>query len=543
LSQKSHNSQLTTDKGGPRSCNACSSNSDSTELRSIDPNSIELHLIDPNSIELRSIDPMDGQRIPDDKFHEECGVVGVVDRPEAANLAYLGLYALQHRGQEGAGIASTDGDSLISHRGLGLVADIFNEEIIRRLDGDSAIGHNRYSTSGQTLLRNTQPFVVEYAEGSLAVAHNGNFVNAASVRNRLESAGSIFQSTVDTEVLVHLIAASSGATLLDRAIDAMSQVEGAYSVLFQSAHELIAARDPHGFRPLVLGKFVEGGGYVVASETCALDLMEAEYVREVEPGEVLHFRDGTFTSIRPFAGTPRHACVFEYVYFARPDSVIFGNNVYQIRKELGRQLARETAVDADVVIPVPDSGVPAALGYSDQSGVPFEMGLIRNHYVGRTFIEPTESIRHFGVKVKLNAQRDILEGKRVIVVDDSIVRGTTSRKIVGMVRAAGAAEVHFRVSAPPTIRSCYYGVDTPTSEELVANQKNMSELQDYILADSLAYLSQEGLYAFSGGKEPGFCDACFTGNYPVTPMDLAEQRQMKLFEALELAPSRVRAAK
>jgi len=481
--------------------------------------------------------------IKEDKFHEECGVVGVIDRPEAANLAYLGLYALQHRGQEGAGIVSTNGESLINHRGLGLVADVFDEDVIRRLDGDSAIAHNRYSTAGQTLLRNTQPFVVEYAEGSLAVAHNGNFVNAATLRQRLESSGSIFQSTVDTEVLVHLIARSKGATLLDRAVDAMSQVEGAYSVLFMAEHEMIAARDPHGFRPLVLGKFHEGGGYVVASETCALDLMEAEYVREVDPGEVLHFTGGELVSSRPFASVPRHACVFEYVYFSRPDSVVFDHNVYEIRKEMGRQLARETQIDADIVIPVPDSGVPAALGYSEEANIPFEMGLIRNHYVGRTFIEPTESIRNFGVKVKLNAQRDVLVGKRVVVVDDSIVRGTTSRKIVGMIRAAGATEVHFRVSAPPTIRSCYYGVDTPTSEELVANKKNLTELRDYILADSLAYLSEEGLYSFAGGREPGFCDACFTGNYPVAPMDLADQPQMKLFEALELAPKRARTGK
>jgi amidophosphoribosyltransferase len=477
-----------------------------------------------------------------DKFHEECGVVGVVDRAEAANLAYLGLYALQHRGQEGAGIASTAGEGLINHRGLGLVADVFDEDIIRRLDGHSAIGHNRYSTAGQTLLRNTQPFVVEYAEGSLAVSHNGNFVNAASLRRRLEGTGSIFQSNVDTEVLVHLIAGSSANTLLDRAIDAMSQVEGAFSVLFLSEDELIAARDPHGFRPLVLGQFA-GGGYVVASETCALDLMEAEYVREVEPGEVLHFHGGEMTSIRPFATTARHACIFEYVYFARPDSKVYGHNVYEIRKELGRQLAREAPTDADIVIPVPDSGVPAALGYADESGLRFEMGLIRNHYVGRTFIEPTDSIRHFGVKVKLNAQRDVLAGRRVVVVDDSIVRGTTSRKIVGMIRAAGAKEVHFRVSAPPTIRSCYYGVDTPTTSELVANHKTVEELQDYILADSLKYLSQEGLYSFTGGKSPGFCDACFTGNYPVTPLDLAEQRQMKLFQALELKPRRAQGTK
>jgi amidophosphoribosyltransferase len=414
-----------------------------------------------------------------------------------------------------------------------LVADVFDEDIIRRLDGRMAIAHNRYSTSGQTLLRNTQPFVVEYALGSLAVAHNGNFVNATTLRRELELRGSIFQSNVDSEVLVHLIAQSQRPTLLERTIDAVSQVEGAYSVLFISENEMVAARDPRGFRPLVLGRF-EGGGYVVASETCALDLMEAEYVREVEPGEVLHFTDEGMKSLRPFATAPRNACIFEYVYFSRPDSKIYGRNVYEVRKEMGRQLARESHVDADIVIPVPDSGVPAALGYSEEAGVPFEMGLIRNHYVGRTFIEPTDSIRHFGVKVKLNAQGDVLEGKKVIVIDDSIVRGTTSRKIVRMLRAAGAAEVHFRVSAPPTISPCYYGVDTPTYGELVANNMNLEELGRYILADSLAYLSEEGLYAFTGGKKPGYCDACFTGNYPVSVDTDAERRQMKLFEAAEL---------
>ena len=477
-----------------------------------------------------------------DKYREECGVVGVYARPEAANLAYLALYALQHRGQEGAGIASTDGNALYSHRGLGLVADVFDEEIIRRLGGENAIGHNRYSTSGQTLLRNTQPFVVEYALGSLAVSHNGNFVNATDLRRSLEARGSIFQSNVDTEVLVHLIAQSRRETLLERIIDAIAQVEGAYSLLFLSEEEMIAARDPHGFRPLVLGRFSDGG-WVVASETCALDLMEAEYVREIEPGEVLQFRGGEIRSFKPFPEVARKACVFEYVYFARPDSRVFGRNVYQVRKEMGRQLAREAPAPADIVVPVPDSGVPAALGYAEESGIPFEMGLIRNHYVGRTFIEPTDSIRHFGVKVKLNAQEAVLAGKRVVVIDDSIVRGTTSRKIVRMLRAAGAREVHFRVSAPPTIGPCYYGVDTPTYEELVANTKTPDQLRDYICADSLAYLSEPGLYAFLDGEPAGFCDACFTGRYPVAAAEHAERRQMKLFHATELARGNGRTAR
>jgi amidophosphoribosyltransferase len=469
-----------------------------------------------------------------DKYREECGVVGVVDRAEAANLAYLGLYALQHRGQEGAGIASTDGQALYNHRGLGLVADVFDEEIIRQLGGHSAIGHNRYSTSGATVLRNTQPFVAEYALGSLAVAHNGNFVNAVDLRRGLENRGAIFQSNVDTEVLVHLIAQSQRQTLLERAIDAIAQVEGAYSLLFLSEDELIAARDPHGFRPLVLGRF-DDGGWVVASESCALDLMEAEYVREIEPGEVLYFRGGEVRSLHPFQPAARHSCIFEYVYFARPDSRVFGRNVYEVRKEMGRQLAREAPAAADIVVPVPDSGVPAALGYAEESGIRFEMGLIRNHYVGRTFIEPTDSIRHFGVKVKLNAQREVLAGKSVVVIDDSIVRGTTSRKIVRMLRAAGAREVHLRVSAPPTIGPCYYGVDTPTYEELVANTKTMEEIRAYVLADSLSYLSEKGLYSFLGEKREGFCDACFTGKYPVAAAAHSERRQMKLFHAAELA--------
>ncbi len=478
-----------------------------------------------------------------DRFHEECGVVGIYGRAEAANLAYLGLYALQHRGQEGAGIASSDGNVLISHRGLGLVADIFDEEIVRRLSGEAAIGHNRYSTAGQTLLRNTQPFVVEYALGSLAVSHNGNFTNAQTLRKQLEAKGSIFQSNVDTEVLVHLIARAEHSTLLERTISALSQVEGAYSLAFLSPHEMITARDPHGFRPLVLGRF-EGGGYVVASETCALDLLEAEYVREVEPGEVIRFAGAKLESYKPFNKERARRCIFEYIYFARPDSRVFGRNVYAVRKELGRQLARESHKPADIVVPVPDSGVPAALGYAEQARLPFEMGLIRNHYVGRTFIEPTDSIRHFGVKVKLNAQRDVLEGKRVIVVDDSIVRGTTSKKIVRMIRAAGAAEVHMRISAPPTISPCYYGVDTPTHGELIANNHSLDEIRDFMGADSLAYLSEEGMYAFTGtGNKPGFCDACFTGVYPVEITDEAETRQMRLFQALERGPKRLRLVK
>jgi amidophosphoribosyltransferase len=483
----------------------------------------------------------------DDAFHEECAVVGIYGHDEAANLAYLGLYSMQHRGQEGSGIVSSNGKALISHRGLGLVADVFHESVIRRLVGSSAIGHNRYSTAGETVLRNTQPLVAEFSLGSLAVCHNGNFVNALETRRRLEDNGSIFQSSSDTEVLVHLVAGSKRPALVDRVIDALAQVEGAYCVLFLTEDELIAARDPHGFRPMVLGRF-PSGGWVVASETCALDLVEAEYVREIEPGEVLHIRGDEMKSLHPFAHVPTRACIFEFVYFARPDSRIFGRNVYGVRKEMGRQLARETLVDADIVIPVPDSGVPAALGFSEESGLPFEMGLIRNHYVGRTFIEPKDSIRNFGVKVKLNAQRDVLEGKRVIVIDDSIVRGTTSRKIVRMIRSAGAKEVHMRISAPPTISPCYFGVDTPTHGELIANNLAIEAIREYIQADSLAYLSQDGLYAFLPPDAPHpngdpadlparhFCDACFTRNYPVAVNHDQEARQMRLFHAMEMPP-------
>jgi amidophosphoribosyltransferase len=391
-----------------------------------------------------------------------------------------------------------------------------------------AIGHNRYATSGRTLLKNTQPFVVEFSRGGLAVAHNGNLVNALELRETLESRGAIFQSSVDTEVIVHLIANASGETLVDRIIAALAAVRGAYSLLFLSQNEIIAARDPNGFRPLVMGRIKDA--VVFASETCALDLIGATYERELAAGEVVVASAAGVRSVSPFPAAPLTRCVFEYVYFARPDSTVFGRNVYQVRKSLGRQLAREQPASADLVVPVPDSGVPAALGFAEESGLPFDFGLIRNHYVGRTFIEPQDAIRHFGVKVKLNAQRQVLEGKRVVVVDDSIVRGTTSRKIVTMLRAAGAREVHMRISSPPTVGPCYYGVDTPTRSELIASDHSIEAIREFTTADSLGFLSQEGLYPFTGGDGDGFCDACFTGRYPLPVSDDARARQLVLFE-------------
>jgi amidophosphoribosyltransferase len=467
-----------------------------------------------------------------DRFHEECGVVGVFGHPEAANLVYLGLYALQHRGQEGAGIVSSNGELLISHRGLGLVADVFSHDVIQQLRGSSAIGHNRYSTTGETLLKNTQPFVFEFGAGGLAIAHNGNLVNAAELREMLEARGSIFQSSVDTEVIVHLIATAGGEQLVDRIVAALSVVRGAYSLVFLSRSELIAARDPYGFRPLVLGKIKDAT--IIASETCALDLIGAEYVREVDPGEVLVVSERGLESYQPFPPASHHKCIFEYIYFSRPDSIVYGRNVYQVRKDLGRQLAREQPAEADLVVPVPDSGVPAALGYAEESGLPFDFGLIRNHYVGRTFIEPRDAIRHFGVKVKLNAQPHVLKGKRVVVVDDSIVRGTTSRKIVHMLRSAGAREVHMRISSPPTTGPCYYGVDTPNKAELIASSHTIEAMREFITADSLGFLSEEGMYAFIGdGTAQGFCDACFTGRYPIPVADDIKTRQLVLFEILD----------
>lgn len=465
-----------------------------------------------------------------DKFHEECGVVGVFGHPEAATLAYLSLYALQHRGQESAGIVASNGDALIAHRGMGHVADIFDHEILTKLPGALAIGHNRYSTSGSTVLRNCQPFVVEWAWGALAIAHNGNLVNAHELRLQLEARGSIFQSNVDSEVIVHLIAASKEETLVGRIIDALHQVRGAYSLVFLTEDQVIAARDPHGVRPLVLGRV--GESVVVTSETCALDLVDATYEREIAPGELIVIDKNGIESLRFASAEPRN-CVFEYVYFARPDSTVFGRNVYEVRKDLGRQLARESHVPADIVIAVPDSGVPAAIGYAEEAGIPFEMGLIRNHYVGRTFIEPSSSIRNFGVKVKLNALREVLRGKRVVVVDDSIVRGTTSRKLVHMIRQAGATEVHMRISSPPTTHPCFYGIDTPTREELIGASHTVAQVREYLSADSLAYLSVEGMFAFNGRRRAGHCDACFTGEYPIALADDARIRQLHLFNAAE----------
>ena len=471
-----------------------------------------------------------------DKFHEECAVMGVYGHPEAANMVYLGLYALQHRGQESSGIVTSDGKILISHRQMGLVADVFKEDVIQWLEGPSAIGHNRYSTTGQSHIRNAQPFVVEYSQGPIAISHNGNLVNAQVLREELEASGSIFQSTSDTEVIIHLIATSREQSLMGRVVEALGRVRGAYSLLFLTLDRMIAARDPMGFRPLVLGKFKPGknrGGFVVASESCALDLIEADYLREVEPGEIVTFGSRGMESLKPFPPVPHAKCIFEYIYFSRPDSNLYGRNVYQVRKALGRQLARESPVEADMVTPVPDSGVPAAIGYAEESGLPLEFGLIRNHYVGRTFIEPQQSIRHFGVKIKLNAQREVLHGKRVIVVDDSIVRGTTSRKIIRMLRDAGAREVHARISSPPTIGPCYYGIDTPTRAELIASTNSVEEIRRFITADSLAYISREGMYTFLDGQTQGFCDACFSGNYPVHFDDEGHTRQLHLFDALQ----------
>src|SRR3990170_4298737 len=471
-----------------------------------------------------------------DKFREECAVMGVYGHPEAANMVYLGLYALQHRGQESSGIVSSDGKNLISHRQMGLVADVFKEDVIKRLEGASGIGHNRYSTQGQSHLKNAQPFVVEYSQGPIAISHNGNLVHATLLREELERAGSIFQSTSDAEVIIHLIATSKESSLMGRIIEALARARGAYSLLFLTLDRMIAARDPMGFRPLVLGRFQSGpsaGACVVASETCALDLIEAAYWRDVEPGEIVVIGPNGVESLKPFPSAPHAKCIFEYIYFARPDSNLFGHNVYQVRKALGRQLARENGVPADLVTPVPDSGVPAAIGYAEESGIPLDFGLIRNHYVGRTFIEPAQSIRHFGVKIKLNAQRAVLEGKRVVVVDDSIVRGTTSRKIIRMLRDAGAKEVHMRISSPPTVGPCYYGIDTPTRTELIAANGSVEEIRRYIEADTLAYLSRDGMYTYFDGKSQGFCDACFTGNYPVHFDDEGHTKQLHLFEALQ----------
>ena len=463
-----------------------------------------------------------------DKFHDECGVVAIFNHPEAEKLAYLGLHALQHRGQESAGMVTSDGITLRPHKAMGLVADIFTEDVLAKMRGTLAVGHTRYSTAGDSTLLNAQPILVQSSKGSIAVAHNGNLVNALEIRGGLERQGSIFQTNSDTEVIVHLIALSREQTLPDAIADALRRVEGAFSLVMLSADRVIAARDPRGFRPLAMGRIRAAEGQkrdtiVFASETCAFDLIGATYEREVKPGEMVVVGPEGVSSRFYSNAAPQSSCIFEHVYFSRPDSTVFGRAVQTSREELGRQLAREAPVEADLVVPVPDSGVTAAVGFAAESGIPFRFGLIRNHYVGRTFIEPSQNVRDFGVKLKLNPVRSLLEGRRIVLIDDSIVRGTTSKKIVRMIRRAGAKEVHMRISCPPTISPCFYGVDTPSKNQLIAANKSLEEIRQYIGADSLAYLSLDGLKKACGeGEKLSYCSACYTGEYPTQIIDVEE---------------------
>ena len=465
--------------------------------------------------------------VDSDKFHDECGVVAIFGHSEAANLAYLGLYSLQHRGQESAGIAAADRGEVKVEVGMGLVADVFTTERLRRLPGDMAIGHNRYSTAGESQVKNAQPCVINYARGVLALAHNGNLVNADGIREELVESGSIFQSTNDSEVVLHLIAQSHADSFVERVAEALSRVQGAYSLVLMSEEEIIAARDPRGFRPLVLGEV--DGAPVVASESCVMDLIGAKYIREVEPGEMLLINADGVKSYFPFPRVESKKCIFEHIYFARPDSFLFSEWVYSVRKKMGKTLAGQAPVEADIVVPVPDSGNLSALGYAEASGIPFEMALIRNHYVGRTFIEPQAQIRHFGVRVKLNAVKELIRGKKVIIIDDSIVRGTTSRKIVKMMREAGALEVHVRISSPPSLFPCYYGIDTPTREELIASRHNVEETRKFITADSLEYLDLQRMLDVMQDDREHFCTACFDGVYPVSPDEGPQPIQLQLF--------------
>lgn len=455
-----------------------------------------------------------------DKFREECGVVAIYQHPEAAKLAYLGLHALQHRGQESAGISASNGVTLHSHKGMGLVGDIFTAPILDKLKGALAIGHTRYSTTGDSALLNCQPLMVECNKGQIAVAHNGNLVNAADIRARLGEGGSIFQTTSDTEVILHLVAHSKEQTLVDAIAESLAKIEGAFSLVILTPDRVMAARDPRGFRPLSMGRIpatptTRKESIVFASETTAFDLLGAEFIRDVKAGELVVVGPEGISS-RQFAPAKQQAaCIFEHVYFARPDSYVFGRSVNESREAMGRALAREAPADADIVVAVPDSGVPAAVGFASESGIPYRVGLVRSHYVGRTFIEPEQGMRDFGVKLKLNPVRSIIEGKRVILIDDSIVRGTTSKKIVRLIRHAGAKEVHMRISCPPTISPCYYGVDTPSKKQLIAANKSIEEIREFIGADSLAYLSMEGMKAACGdGVENTYCTACYTGDYP-----------------------------
>ena len=469
----------------------------------------------------------------DDKLHEECGVFGVFGHEDAGALTALGLHALQHRGQEAAGIVTFDGAQFISERHVGLVGDIFGKEgHTQNLRGANAIGHVRYSTTGGSIVRNVQPMFADLSGGGLAIAHNGNLTNARILRRDLVREGAIFQSTSDTEAIIHLAARSRYEFVVEKLIDALKRVEGAYSLVALTSKKLIGVRDSYGVRPLVLGKLDDA--WILSSETCALEIIGADFVRDIEPGEMVVITVDGIESLHPFPPKPRRFCVFEYVYFARPDSVVEGKNVYEVRKRIGMELAREAPAAADMVIPVPDSGVPAALGYAAASGLPFELGIIRNHYVGRTFIEPSDRIRHLGVKLKHNANREMLEGKRIVLVDDSIVRGTTSQKIVEMVRDAGATEVHFRIASPPTTHSCFYGVDTPNKQDLLAHKLDLEGMRNFIKADSLAFVSIGGLYRATGEARrnagiPQFCDACFSGDYPIEPTDTGEfRRQLSL---------------
>ncbi len=477
--------------------------------------------------------PMDSD---DDHLREECGVFGIFGHDDAAALTALGLHALQHRGQEAAGIAAHDGRQFSIERHMGLVGDNFTRKtVIDRLPGRRAIGHNRYATTGGVGLRNVQPMFAEFAGGGFAVAHNGNLTNAMTLKRELQRRGSLFQSTSDTETIIHLIATSIHGQLLDRFIDAIRRIEGAYSLVALSEKKMMGCRDPLGVRPLVLGKLEDA--HILASETCALDIIGASYVRDVEPGEVVIITDEGIETFFPFERQRSRFCMFEYVYFARPDSSVDGRGVYQVRKRIGAELARESGIEADVIVPVPDSGVPAAIGYAEAAGIPFDLGIIRNHYVGRTFIEPTDAIRHMGVKLKHNANMDVIAGKRVVLVDDSIVRGTTSMKIVQMVRDAGAAEVHMRIASPPTTDSCFYGVNTPEKAKLIASHMTVQEMADYIKADSLAFLSIDGLYRAVGeakrdGSAPQFCDACFTGEYPTRLADFEDRGKVQALARL-----------
>ncbi|MFC7050605.1 amidophosphoribosyltransferase [Emcibacter nanhaiensis] len=473
----------------------------------------------------------------DDKLHEECGVFGIYNHEESAAHTVLGLHALQHRGQEAAGIVTFDGRNFHSHKSMGHVADNFNsQKVIESLPGMSAIGHVRYSTTGGSAMRNIQPLFADLSSGGFAVAHNGNLTNAWTLRKILVEKGAIFQSTSDSEVMIHLVATSTYTNLVDRVVDALRRIEGAYSVVALSQKKLIGARDPLGVRPLVLGKLSDDT-YIFASETCALDIIGAEYIRDVEPGELIVIDADGLTSHHPFPAKKPRPCIFEHVYFSRPDSITNDRSVYEVRKNIGKELAKESTVEADLVIPVPDSGVPAAIGYAQQSGIPFELGIIRNHYVGRTFIEPSDQIRHLGVKLKHNANKAEIEGKSIVLIDDSIVRGTTSIKIVEMMRAAGAKEVHMRIASPPTTNSCFYGVDTPEKDKLLASRMSVEEMAKYIDADSLAFVSIDGLYRAVGetsrdSNSPQYCDACFSGDYPTPLTDEALGEDNKQFSFL-----------